>query len=794
MTRAIPIVLLLLVLALPVLGWWLAQRSLPPMSGIVTVAQLSNPATIKFDGRSIPYIEADSEADAYTAQGYAMARDRMFQMDMLRRLACGELSEVFGTNTLSSDKLMRTIGFKRLAEVETAQLSPSVRDGVESFARGVNAYLWERHNDLPGEFILLGYKPRPWEAADSLAILEYMSYTQDESWKLDDLRQRIADKIGKDAGANLFQEDWSDTPVVPSAQSSAASSFLQQLRDMRNSAAFLGPFQPSRGSNAWAVGSKLSENGNALLACDYHGALASPDTWYLCSLTAPGFHCAGATICGVPGILAGRNESVSWGCASLRADVQDIFLEEFSPQFPTQYRTESGWQNAGELTEEIPVRFGKNFLQKVLVTRHGPVLLRNGNTAVSLAWSANKVHQSALESVWKINRAASVGDITSALQQFSGPTETFVYADKSGSIALHAAGDIPVRSNNGQGTGLVPGAGNDGQWGAYIGFADLPNTVDPAQGFVVAANQKLLPANYTHVIGHQWCDPYRAFRISSILQTFKDKRKAALPDMEELQSDQYAQLSSLIKRELRQAITSTDVIDRGELLALDQLEHWNGQLDTDSQAATIYEAFLQALVRRVVEPKLGPQMTQEYLENWAMWPLFVEYFMRTRPSYWMPPEERNYPSLLITSFSQALKEIKVAYGEHDQSRWSYRSAHQAFFPNIITRGLPWLSPLLNIGPIAVGGDQDTVNANSVAPSEGKLQFECQSGPIMRMLVDMGDHDKFYQATSLGESGHRFSPFHKDQLAAWIGSDPLPIAFSANQVERQMQSKLILSNR
>jgi penicillin G amidase len=807
MLRVFFIVVLILAFALPVTGWWLAQRTLPAMNGVVTLSDLRSPVIVKFDTRAIPYIDASTETDAWMAQGYLMARDRMFQMDMLRRAARGELSEIYGLGTLPADKLMRTIGIRRSAEAEARALPAVVRANLEAFSRGVNLYIVQNSGNFPVEFTLLAYRPRFWEPSDSIAILKYMSYTFDESWKLDDLRQRIYNKIGKAMSAELFQENWSQTPTVVPAPAAAPaatpskgtapksiSKLLDELSHCFDICYFLGVPRPGWGSNTWAISPKFSQTGGSMLACDKHSEFSAPDLWYLSSVASPGFHVAGATISGVPGILFGRNDYIAWGGSSLKGDVQDLFVEQFSPLQPVTYRTDKGWEQPSEITEEIGVRFGKNYLHKVLLTKHGPVLLRDGENGVSFSWSENAPGQSALETIYRLNHAASWTQFSSALQTYPGPTQSFVYADRLGGIGYQAAGRLPIRSMQGDGTGLTSGWSPSGQWTAYVSPSTLPSSANPASGYVVACNQKLLPANHPLMIGHQFAAPYRAFRVADVINTFNTaKRKFSLSDMGQLQADQYAYLSPLVKEEIRQSIVRTELIDSYQLSALDAMTHWDGQLSPDSTAATIYEAFLETLARRVIQPKIGPEMTNEYLQRWPMWPLFIEYYLREKPPVWMPAEERAYSTFVLTTFSQSLKTLKVTQSNTAQD-WPWRAAHQATFEHLITKGVPWLGYFFNVGPIGLGGDPNTVNATAVEASAGKTQFHSASGPTMRMLIDMTDNDKFYQSITLGQSGQLSSSYYKDQLPAWVKADPLPVAFSPSQIDKQMQSKLILSNQ
>lgn len=778
-------------------GWWFVERPIPHLDGIVSLSELAGPVRVRFDSRQVPYIEAGSEPDLYLSQGFLTARDRFFQMDMLRRLAAGRLSEIFGVSCLPQDKLARTIGCGRLAVAEVKQLSPECKAMLTSYCRGVNLYLAANINSMPLEFNLLAYRPEPWTPADTLAIMKYLSYVHDESWQLDDLRQRIGDLVGAEKTAQLFAEEATSSSNAankinrPNVQSYWPS--LRSLSVASEQNTWLA-HSAHMGSSAWVVAGKNTDSGGAILGSDKDEQLTFPDLLYLTSLTAPGLHVAGATIPGIPGILTGRNDFIAWGSASLKADVQDLVLQEFSSQFPTKYKTAAGWQNAVEVNEEIPVRFSSNVVHKVLVTGQGPVLVKNGNKAIALSWTGSTTDHPSLEYVRLVNRAKNWPEFQTAMKAVGGSPQLFVYGDHSGNIGYQAAGDIPLRSGNADGTVLVAGWEPRGQWTGVVPFAQLPSVYNPNSGYLVAANQKLSGQISSVLIGHQWCAPYRAFRAEMFFSDlFSHGRKFGLPDSNELQSDTGSYLSPLVKREISQALSGAQEIDKYQLSALDLVEHWDGTLKPDSPAAAIYESFLHTLARRLLTPKLGKDLTDEYMDRWAMWPLFVERYLKEKPAKWLPPEERTYPTFILTTFSQAVNNLRLALRTDDPKQWTWQAVHKATFPQSATCGMPWLTSIFKTGPIGVGGDPDTINALDVKGDTSAGQFACRSGPTMRLLVDCSDRDKLYQSLSLGQSGHLFSSHSRDQLQAWLRVDPLPVAFSNDQIERQSQHKLILTN-
>lgn len=799
-------------------------------------------AQIRFDDRGIPYIEASSDRDLWLVEGYVHASDRMFQMDMLRRAARGQMSEVFGDQCLVDDKLMRTVSISRVADAELKKLSQDVRAYLDAYAMGVNEYLRRNVKTLPLEFAMLAYRPEPWKPVDTLCVLKYLQFEADESWRLDDLRQRILDKQGEKIASEIFEEplrsavEQAPAPIAPPTETPAPAATPAVLPDtpeavppnktapgtktqprvepanrttpragaLPATSSPLASYQKAMasvskacstmdsriGSNAFAIAANLSDTKGSLLACDKHTQFTVPDRYYQIALKSPSIHLVGATVPGVPGILAGRNDFVCFGSVNVKADAQDLILEEFSAQFPNKYRSAEGWQNVTESIEEIPVRLKKNLLHKVLTTKHGPVLSRTETTGVALNWTGSRPAKPIVEALWKMNKARDVSSFSLALDDYQGNPQTFVFADKKGAVAMKVAGAVPDRRRFGGGSVLVPG------WlvrqdPPLMKPAELPQDLNGKEGFVIAGEQRI-PGHPS--IG----SPYAGMRIRQILSNYKRTgQRSGLPELGLLQSDQTAPLVELVRSELKRAVEKTELIDKMQITALDQLKNWDGQLTPGSVPAAIYESFIHTLAHQLLEPKLGADATAEYMERWPRWTVFVERTLRNHPNQWLPPGQRSYDAFLISTFSMALKGVRVSSEKEDAKAVSWGTLHKATFRHPIAKYVPTfekLAPFLDVGPAAVGGDQDTVNACNVKASKDAWNFASTVGPTLRILTDMSDDEKIYANLALGQSGQLISSNRADQLKAWQMLEPHAMAFSAKQLEKQAQHKLILTNQ
>ncbi|MCA0314309.1 MAG: penicillin acylase family protein [Candidatus Melainabacteria bacterium] len=826
---------LVVVLLLPVGLLLLAQTRLPIMDGVLNLSELSRGAAVKFDDHQVPYIEAANELDLYRVQGYVTAAQRLFQMDMSRRTALGELSEIYGAQTLVQDKLMRTIGLNRACAAELKGLPKDTLTALESYAQGVNAFIEGNKDKLPMEYFLLGVSPRPWTPLDTLAILKYSQYEQDESWRLDDLRQRVLDKGGNALASKMFERPFSAPPAVGFQFDSSAK--LNLLACGRAAAT-------STGSSGWIVSKDLSDTRGGLLVLDKHHRFSTPCDYFLISLRSPSSHLAGASIPGVPGVMHGRNEKVGFGLLAYKVDVQDLFLEQFSNQFPGKYKTPTGWDTAQEIVEEIPVRFSdklffsSKLLHKVNITRHGPLLYQSEDSGVSLAWVGlnqvqNQVQSQAqgtqgdkaqadsdkkkdgqgketkqiagktyIEAVLDLNKAVDFKSAEDAISTYYGSPFSVLLVDKSGNCAYQQAGTIPLRAKDAafgahEGCLLAPGWTGGADWTSYMNFKDLMKVMNPAGGYFVANFQDFKPEMPLNT------NLYRGQRIASILQAFKGgvANRPGLPEMAVLQGDCQAPLVTLVRSTIHEAMDKSELIDTYQIAALSALDKWDGSLSENSAGAAVYECFLRTVLRRVLVPRLG-NMTFEYIERYPSWTKFVESVLKEKSTAWLPSEERTFKNFVITSFGQAVKELRLSSGSDEASRWKWGDLHKGDFPHFVQTVYPgvsdFLAPLLSISAVKLAGDQDTVNttdgaAASIATAK-RSQFVSDSGSTMRMLIDMSDDEKFYQTLILGQGGQMTSNHRFDLLPVWLSLRPYPLAFSPASESKICQHRLLFTDR
>ena len=799
MLRVILLIVFLLILALPVCLWWFAHSSLPQREGIIRFSSLHKEVEILSDFRDVPYIKARSQPDLYRAQGYWCASRRLFHMDMLRRLARGSLAEVFGSRCLAQDKLTRQLGFGRLAAREVKNMNEDVKKSLEQYCHGVNNFLESETYKNPLECSLLFYKPQKWTPEDSIAIMKYIEYLTNESWSLDDLRQKIVDKAGSEIASQLFEQSLLKSACLGNESIKIAGLDLLPPDSVASMVKQGLLSSPNYGSNGWVVAGAKADDKGSMLALDRHTDYMDPNLWYALTMTCPGFSVSGVTIPGVPGVMFGRNKHIGWGACAYKIDDQDLFVEKFSPEFPDKYKTPGGWEKVKVVVEEIKSRgsfgFGQdNFQHKVEITRHGPVLLSNEENAVCLNWVGEKQKKASFETYWKVNRAKNWQDFRDCLKDYDGTAQTFLFTDRQGAIGLQVAGFIPQRNGGdadsqlraGQ---LVAGWTGESDWVSRVAFDSLPSFYNPEEGYLVA-NSKTFKGQMLEL------SPYPVERIEGLLKAKIDNDKVVgLPDLAKLQSDQYAPLVKLVKDSIKKSCTKQEIIDQYQLKAVKLLESWDGDLSKDSVSAAVYESFLRTLTRRMLVPKIGDALTRQYMSRWPRWTKFVESFLSKKDDDWFPTEERTFESFIVTSFAQAIADVRLATDSDDPEMWKWGNLHKAYFENLIFRGIGGsdsIGQFINPPLTPVGGDGDTISSSNLALYKMRNLFESNLGSTTRILLDMSDSDKMYETQPIGQSGHFFSDYRLDQLSPWAEKKPLLLPISDKEAMRQQRDKVVMT--
>lgn len=816
--------LLLLPVNLPV-----AQTAAPVASPYtLQLAGLNANVTVRRDGRGIPYIEAATEDDLYFAQGYVTASDRLWQMDLLRRTARGELAEIFGTLALGEDKRRRLYGFARVSEETAAQIPADARRVLDAYARGVNAYI-ATHDDkpdgkpLPREFIILGYRPRAWTAADTLVVGKIFAEVLTRSWQSDIQRAALAD-LTPERRSELIRDDSpldvlmvgtdANAPQVKSKTSRAMQNIFDNADERARTLAALAEIEALQrrtfarvgldleefaASNNWVVSGKRTASGKPLLANDPHLSASAPSIWYMTHLAlttgARPLRVSGVTAPGVPGIIIGHNAEIAWGVTNFGPDVQDIFLETFDPQDPTRYRTPTGWEKVNVRREEIKVRQGitdastKSEFFEVTTTRHGPIVFESAGKRYALRWTALEASAEAeLPAFYDLNRAKDWREFQASLSRYAGPTQNFIYADRTGNIGYYAAGRIPIRRDRG---GSLPydGTRTDGDVTGFIPFAELPHTFNPPSGIIVTANNRLVGRDYKHFIGDEWAAPYRARRIHDLLQATPkhttDTFRRILGDTHTIGGATFARAATKALRETAKtnASTSTNSADAKLTETISLLEKWDGRLNAASLAAPIIAEMRTSFRRRILTGIIGNEQVKTYrganVEN------FIDRVIAELKPEYLPQGVETYGELFRLCYNDARAELTRAEMTKrigaDESKWTWGAYAAIRFPHPLA-SVPFIGSQFVI-PIVPGNGSGFAAGATV---------NVGANVSMRFIADTSDWDVSQQGIALGQSGDATSPHWADQLAEWRAATPAVFPFTSEAVKRATMQTLVLT--
>ncbi len=784
--------------------------------GRLSLPELHAPAEVARDHWGIPHIFASDQHDLFYAQGFVHAQDRFFQMEFNRRLVAGQLSEVLGEVSLPVDRWMRTLTLRRVAEFEVGLLSENGRRMLGAYARGVNACL--RLEPLPVEFTLLRYRPAPWRIADTLAWIKMMAWSLSVNWETEIIRARLIDRLGKDAARQLDPDYAAELPtVIPYGFdfSGIGSSALERAAAVRP---FSGPSPyDGVGSNNWVVSGARTTTGMPLLANDMHLALTIPAIWYENHLQCPDLQVTGVTFPGIPGIVAGHNGHVAWGHTNGFPDVQDLFMEHLR-------RTASGgveaeymgsWEAVRLLHEVIQVKGKPPVAHEVVVTRHGPVINElapdlSGETPLALCWTAlepNMMIECLLEDVLAAKNCA---EFHAGLRHWHTPSQNVVYADVEGNIGYTLCGRVPIR-NNGDGQVPVPGWVADYEWVGYIPYEDMPHLLNPAQGYIATANNRVVGPDYPFYLGRETVSGDRALRIHELLAS---QEKVAPEFIETMQFD----LVCPSARRLRAQVVDLP-IDDPELAPLLELLHaWDGSLQPDCAAAAVYEVFYRQMLALLLTGRLDEfvvrpagsdgrglaaerlRLSEHYFGKGPT-PLLQEgSLMGMRALEWLlellDQEESPWYDLgagqgrtaaVKTALSATRDYLRAELGP-DPDGWAWSRLHQLKLAHPLG-SLEALAPFLNRGPYPLGGDHNTVWATGgylhQAPGNQLV------GPPYRMIVDLGNLANSRAILLPGQSGRPASEHYADQITDWFGGAYHPMQFPQTPQEGAQEHRLYL---
>ena len=817
----------------------IAPKSFPQTEGEIQLDGLNASVDVYRDKMGIPHIYATTSHDLFFAQGYVHAQDRFWQMDAWRHIGSGTLSEMFGKGQVETDTFLRTLGWRRTAEQEYAELDPESKAIIESYTAGVNAYLKDHDTTaLSLEYAILGllspdYKIEPWTPVNSLTWGKAMAW---------DLRGNLGEEIERavllktltpEQVAELFPAYPDDHPVIVNQIGSGHSASAppsqptkvfdipdEPLTALQHNTSLLdlamGPAGDGIGSNSWAVSGTHTASGMPLLANDPHLGIQMPSIWYQTHLEckpvseACPYNVAGFGFAGVPGVVIGHNERIAWGFTNVGPDVMDLYIERINPDDPDQYEVNGEWVDFETRTEDVQVVGGDPVEITVRSTRHGPVIsesygpVKDDNTendpefvpfkdragvelpeqyAIALKWTA-LAPSTPFKAIWGFNRAQNWEDFREAARNFHVPAQNLLYADVDGNIGYQMPGDIPIRTN-GDGTVPVPGWTDEYEWTGFIPFEDLPYTFNPPEGYIVTANNRCQPWEYPYLITRDWDYGFRAQRILDMIESGSGKIDNAY--FQSMQGDSFDSNGPGYVPLLLQL----EELSNNEATAQNLLKNWDYQNRADSAAAAVFNAFWRHLLQNTFNDDLPEE--RYYPDGGSRWNEIMRHLDDS--STWWDDQttadvHESRAEIIRKSFEQGVAEIEDLLGR-DPAKWNWGEMHASTFRNgtLGESGVPPIESLFNRGPFPTGGGESIVNATGWSVKDG---YATSWLPSMRMIVDLGNLNNSVTVHTTGQSGHAYHPHYIDMAPLWANIEYYSMLWDEGAVMADAEGHLVLT--
>jgi len=781
-------------------------ESLPVYEGELNAPSLKSEVKIYFDSLAVPYIFAENDEDASFTPGYLHARERMFSMDMIRRAGEGRLSEIFGVETLPFDRMFRTVGLSRTVKMIKDKMNPEGLKLLEAYSRGVNFYLEEKKNKYPVEFDVLGYEPEEWKPEHSIIVIRMMAWELNLGWWTDLAFTELVQKLGEEKVRKILPDYPENAPtIIPPEIKKFAQININFIETDKAFRKFIGMTGTHLGSNNWVVNSQMSASGKPIIANDPHLAYRAPGIWYVAVIKSPTWNAAGVTLPGVPGVVIGKNDNISWTLTSIMTDETDFYFETLDSS-RTKYLLDGSWKDLIVIEDTINTRDGIKEPIEINYTHRGPIIsgihpytfvFNNDETTyppISMRWLGNEFSDE-MDAFLKINKAKNWNEFKSAVEKFNIPGQNFVYADREGNIGYAFGGALPIRSGITT-TFLFDGSTSKSDWQGFVPRNELPSLYDPPANYIATANNKVTK-DFKYHITNLWEPSSRIERITELLQA---KSKHSVEDYMNYQEDIYSPYAKNIVPYILFTFENVEVKDKNLGKSLQLLREWNFEMDKYQQAPAIFLTFFDKLMKNIYLDEMGEDLFNQYVFLANVPYRNILDLLQNPYSAWYNDVKKNArktrDDVIKQSLTDALDELESKLGK-DVKDWQWGRIHTVTFKHAFNGVSGLLDDVINIGPYEISGDGTTIFNTEYAFSESIEEFplfqhepfDCELGPSMRFIYDFARPDEFYLILTTGQSGNIFSDHYKDQTELFLNGKYMKIHTDEESIEVP-QNKLL----
>ncbi|MCG6188204.1 penicillin acylase family protein [Maribellus maritimus] len=782
--------LLILIVIVVAAGYILLKSmqndALPDYNRDLTFSRLTDSVSVFRDENGIPHIFAQNEKDLYRAVGFVMAQDRLWQMDLLRRVTQGRLSEIMGKDQINTDLLMRSLRIQEKSEQILQTSSPEIVAALEAFSEGFN-YFIER-NPLPPEFRVLGYHPEYWEPVHSINLIGYMAWDLSSGWGSEIFLHNIKKEINPEQLAELIPDMKNQpTEVFPDftlPEEKIAETLLSASENLEK----MG-IEIFHGSNNWAISGKKSKTGKPILANDMHLGLFAPGIWYQIHQSVPGkLNVTGLAIPGQPFIIAGHNDSIAWGMTNVMVDDLDFYAEKLNED-STKYLFDGEWKDLIIQEEIIKTKEGDEIHETLKFTHRGPLVNRfkhEKETPLSVRWLGNEMSNE-IRTVFLLNRANNWSDFRDAVKTFISVSQNIVYADVEGNIGLQCSAGIPVREGNG--IQIYPGDSSKYDWKGIVPFEELPYELNPGRGYVSSANNKTVPDDYPYYVSHWFAVPNRINRIREMLQ---EKEKLGIEDFKKMHADYKSKKAEKFTPVFLEALAAAPDLNETEKEAQKKLATWNFVLTRESQATSVFEILYRKVCENLVKDELSEESFKAIKSQRSMLENLMLSILSGKKSDWIDDknttETETFNDIIVRSFKETVADLTAQLGNNVEDwNWSkihtFTMSHPLGVVNALDKAFK-----LNRGPYGVPGSFHTVSPFSYSYNN---LYTVNHGASHRHIFDAGNWDASKTIIPTGTSGIPSSDFYLDQLERYLNNEYHADPFSKTEVKKAATYKMSL---
>jgi penicillin amidase len=705
-------------------GYAYLRSTLPDYNGELTVSGIKKPVEIIRDTFGMPHIYAQTDEDAYFALGYCMAQDRLFQMDVVRRVVRGRLSEILGPDLVEVDKLFLTISAGKSIEEITAHYPHDITSALKAYAAGVNHFIAHHEGSLPIEFTILGYQPEPWKYSDGISTHYYMAWDLNSAFSIEMLYASVTNKVGKALAKDLFPDYPHDYPtIIP--EDNAALDFLKSLAYARKALGAEG----GGASNNWVVSSEKSATGMPILANDPHLGHGAPGIWYEAHLVTPSMNVSGAFLPGIPYVAIGANEHVAWGLTNVMADDADFYIEKLNPANPNQYEFKGRWEDMHIRENVIKVKGAEDV--------------------------------EAIRAFYLLNTAKNIDDVEKAVEYFKCPGQNWVYTDDQGNIGYWAAVGIPIRDGF---SGAVPVPGWDGkhEWKGYVPTNEQPHLRNPERGWIATANNKHVGDDYPYPISHYYAMPDRFVRIQEMITA---KHKLNTQDFANMHADFFVVLAREWVPMMEDSLSGKP-LSANEQKALSALKAWDFVADSDGVAPTVFHTIINGMVKNTFKKRLGEELFGQYIKNsYVVFNAMRNLIAQGKNPWFDDPDTaatEDISHVITKSFGEAVAYLNETLGSGIE-QWQWGKIHTLTLYHPFGKSSSLMGYFMNIGPYPMGGSIATINPQ---PYRLSNPWEGYHGASLRYIIDFADRKNSRRVIPAGISGNFMSPHYDDQAELW----------------------------